>query len=48
MLEDTQLNASVTATDADGENVTFSAGFLGELIDRNASDRNKYLIDKNI
>ena len=26
----------------------FLAGFLGELIDRNASDRNKYLIDKNI
>ena len=26
----------------------FLAGFLGELIDRNASDRNKYRIDKNI
>ena len=26
----------------------FLAGFLGELIDRNASARNKYLIDKNI
>ena len=26
----------------------FLADFLGELIDRNASDRNKYLIDKNI
>ena len=26
----------------------FLAGFLGELIGRNSSDRNKYLIDKNI
>lgn len=26
----------------------FLAGFLGELIDRSASDRNKYLIDKEI
>lgn len=26
----------------------FLAGFLGELIDRNASDRNKYLIDRTI
>ena len=26
----------------------FLAGFLGELIDRNAADRNKYLIDKTI
>ncbi len=26
----------------------FLAGFLGELINRNATDRNKYLIDKNL
>ena len=26
----------------------FLAGFLGELINRNATDRNKYLIDKEI
>ena len=26
----------------------FLAGFLGELINRGSSDRNKYLIDKNI
>ena len=26
----------------------FLAGFLGELINRNATDRNKYLIDKKI
>lgn len=25
----------------------FLAGFLGELIDRNAADRNKYLIEKH-
>ena len=26
----------------------FLAGFLGELINRNSSDRNSYLIDKKI
>ena len=26
----------------------FLSGFLGELVNRNASDRNKYLIDKNL
>jgi hypothetical protein len=26
----------------------FLAGFLGELINRNSSDRNKYLIDKKL
>ncbi len=26
----------------------FLAGFLGELINRGSSDRNKYLIDKNM
>ncbi|MBQ2393175.1 MAG: glycosyltransferase, partial [Alistipes sp.] len=26
----------------------FLAGFLGELINRNATDRNKYLIDKTL
>lgn len=26
----------------------FLAGFLGELIDRNAADRNKYLIEKTL
>jgi hypothetical protein len=26
----------------------FLAGFLGELINRNSSDRNKYLIDKTL
>jgi len=26
----------------------FLAGFLGELINRNSTDRNKYLIDKKL
>ena len=26
----------------------FLAGFLGELINRNSSERNKYLIDKTL